>query len=84
VIGLTQRIDNGGSQPWTGNAYQQLLRVAPPKARQLAQNYTNPEAGAFQGAAWYTGEKFEKLPFKNFSEPRISSTARSRVAGRRC
>ena len=68
VIGLTQRIDNGGSQPWTGNAYQQLLRVAPPKAGSWLENYSNPEAGAFQGAAWYTGEKFEKLAFKNFSD----------------
>jgi len=68
VISLTQRIDNGGSQPWTGNAYQQLLRVAPPKPGSWFENYSNPEASAFQGAAWYTGEKFEKLPFKDFTE----------------
>ena len=67
-IGLTQRIDNGGSQPWVGNAYQQLLRVAPPKAGSWFENYSNPEASFVPAAAWYTGEKFEKLAFKNFSD----------------
>jgi len=69
-IGLTQRIDNGGSQPWTGNAYQQLLRVEPPQAGNWLTNMSNPEARSFQGAAWYTGEKFEKLLFKDFKEPK--------------
>lgn len=68
VIGLSQSIDNGSSQPWQGNAYQQLQRVAPPKPGSWFSNYTNPESRSFQGAAWYTGEKFEKLEFKNFSE----------------
>jgi len=70
VIGLTQRIDNGGTQPWTGNAYEQLLRSEPPKATSWLKNYIDPENRSFQGAAWYTGEKFEKLPFKDFAEPK--------------
>jgi YidC/Oxa1 family membrane protein insertase len=70
VIGLDQRIDNGTDKPWQGNAYQQLLRVEPPKAGSWLANYTNPEVRSFQGAAWYTGEKFEKLPFKDFKEPK--------------
>lgn len=70
VIGVSQRIDNGTAAPWQGNAYQQLLRVEPPKAGSWLSNYTNPETRSFQGAAWYTGEKFEKLPFKNFAEPK--------------
>ncbi|MEO8747837.1 MAG: membrane protein insertase YidC [Rhodanobacter sp.] len=70
VIGLTQRIDNGGVQPWTGNAYEQLLRAEPPKATSWLKNYMDPESRSFQGAAWYTGEKFEKLSFKDFSEPK--------------
>ena len=69
VIGLSQRIDNGGSQPWTGNAYQQLLRVAPVATGNWLTNMSHPELRAFQGAAWYTGEKFQKLPFKDFKEP---------------
>ena len=70
VIGLSQRIDNGTDKPWQGNAYQQLLRVEPPKAGSWLANYTNPEIRSFQGAAWYTGEKFDKLPFKDFKEPK--------------
>lgn len=70
VIGVSQRIDNGSAAAWHGNAYQQLLRVEPPKATNWLANYTNPETRSFQGAAWYTGEKFEKLPFKDFAEPK--------------
>ena len=68
VIGVSQRIDNGADKPWQGNAYQQLLRVEPPKAGSWLANYTNPETRSFQGAAWYTGEKFEKLPFADFKK----------------
>jgi YidC/Oxa1 family membrane protein insertase len=70
VIDVSQRIDNGAAQAWQGNAYQQLLRVEPPKAGNWLTNMSKPEARSFQGAAWYTGEKFEKLPFKDFNEPK--------------
>jgi YidC/Oxa1 family membrane protein insertase len=70
-IGLTQRIDNGTATAWTGNAYEQLLRVEPPKATgNWLKSFIDPETRSFQGAAWYTGEKFEKLAFKEFSEPK--------------
>ena len=70
VIDVSQRIDNGAAQAWQGNAYQQLLRAEPPKAGNWLTNMSKPEARSFQGAAWYTGEKFEKLPFKDFNEPK--------------
>jgi YidC/Oxa1 family membrane protein insertase len=69
VIGLSQRVDNGGDKAWSGNAYEQILRVQPPEAGSWLQNYTKPEHRSFQGAAWYTGEKFEKLALKDFSKP---------------
>jgi len=68
VVGLSQRIDNGGNTPWQGNAYQQLQRIAPPKPSSWFSHYTDPEQRSFIGAAWYTGEKFEKLGFKDFGE----------------
>jgi len=68
VIDVSQRIDNTTAQTWQGSAYQQLQRVAPPKPASWFSHYTDPEQRSFQGAAWYTGEKFEKLDFKNFSE----------------
>ncbi|MEO7073494.1 MAG: membrane protein insertase YidC [Rhodanobacter sp.] len=67
-IALTQRIDNASSAPWAGNAYEQFLRVQPPKAANWLKSYIDPETRSFQGAAWYTGEKFEKLSFKDFAE----------------
>ena len=70
VIGLSQRVDNGGDKAWSGNAYEQLLRVEPPKPGNWFASYTNPEHRSFQGAAWFTGEKFEKLALKDFSEPK--------------
>jgi len=69
-INLAQRIDNGGSQVWQGYAYQQLLRAAPLKPDSWIKNYTDPQSRSFQGAGWYTGEKFEKLAFKNFTDPK--------------
>jgi YidC/Oxa1 family membrane protein insertase len=68
VIGLTQHIDNGSSQAWQGNPYQQLQGVAPPTPSNWLKHFTDPESRSFHGAAWYTGEKFEKLEFKNFSD----------------
>ena len=68
VVGVSQRIDNGGDKPWQGNAYQQLLRVEPPHTGNWLTNMSNPESRSFQGAAWYTGEKFEKLPFADFKK----------------
>ncbi len=68
VIGVSQRIDNGAAQAWQGNAYQQLLRIEPPHTGNWLTNMSNPESRSFQGAAWYTGEKFEKLPFADFKK----------------
>ncbi len=70
VIGVSQRIDNETAAAWHGNAYRQVLWVEPPKAGNWLQNYSKPEHRTFQGAAWYTGEKFEKLAFKDFAEPK--------------
>ncbi|WP_426661854.1 membrane protein insertase YidC [Rhodanobacter aciditrophus] len=70
VVALDQKIANGSSVPWQGNAYTQLLRTEPPHSGNWLKNISNPESRSFQGAAWYTGEKFEKLPFKDFAEPK--------------
>jgi len=70
VIGLSQRIDNGSATAWQGNAYEQLLRTEPPKTGSWISNFSNPESRSFHGAAWFTGEKFEKLAFKDFAKPK--------------
>jgi len=68
-ITLDQKIENGATVAWTGNAYQQLQRVAPPSNRTWYQNYTDPAAHSFFGAAWYSPQdKFESLPFTDFQK----------------
>ncbi|HSN00872.1 MAG TPA: membrane protein insertase YidC [Rudaea sp.] len=73
LIGTREDIANGSSAAWTGNAYRQLQRVAPP----AATGFNNPERYAFVGAAWYSPEhKFNKLPFDKFAkEPLTGSFA---------
>lgn len=69
VVNLDQKVTNDGSTPWQGNAYTQLLRTEPPHTGNWIKNMSDPEARSFQGAAWYTGEKFEKLSFSDFAKP---------------
>ena len=70
VVALDQKIANGSNVPWQGNAYTQLLRAEPPHLGNWLANMSNPENRSFQGAAWYTGEKFEKLSFKDLANPK--------------
>lgn len=65
LIGAQVEITNTGSAPWSGNAYRQLQRMAPP----AASGFNNPERYAFVGAAWYSPQdKFKKLPFAKFAK----------------
>jgi len=73
LIQARQDIANTGSAAWSGNAYRQLQRVAPP----AATGFNNPERYAYVGAAWYSPEhKFNKLAFDKFAkEPLTGSFA---------
>lgn len=67
---ITQRytISNNSPEPWRGNAYAQLQRVAPP-AKPGGFSITDPQQFSFVGAAWYSPEeKFEKLAFDDFAD----------------
>lgn len=69
TVALDQKIDNGASATWQGNAYEQLQRIAPPNNRTWYQNYTDPAAHSFLGAAWYSPQdKYETLPFADFQK----------------
>jgi YidC/Oxa1 family membrane protein insertase len=66
VVGLSDRLDNQGEQPWVGSAYRQLQRVAGVKTSGFS--ITSPESYSFVGASWYSPEKkFEKLAFDKFA-----------------
>ncbi|MEO8672265.1 MAG: membrane protein insertase YidC [Tahibacter sp.] len=82
VLATRQEIHNGGTQPWSGNAYRQLQRVAP-AAKQGGLTFTNPENYSFVGAAWYSPEdKFNKIAFAKFEKqaPRVSPISAGWIA----
>ncbi|HEY2621997.1 MAG TPA: membrane protein insertase YidC [Dyella sp.] len=67
VVGMDQKIENGGSTAWQGNAYLQLQRAAPTQQTTWWQNLSNPSSHSFFGAAWFSPEdKFESLAFSDF------------------
>lgn len=72
VVGLSDRLDNQGEQPWIGSAYRQLQRIAPVKTSSFS--ITSPESYSFVGASWYTPQKkFEKLAFDKFTAETLPS-----------
>jgi YidC/Oxa1 family membrane protein insertase len=72
VVDLDQRVENGTSTAWTGNAYHQLQRVPAEKVNWF-KAYTDPAQHSFFGAAWYSPEnKFESLPFLDFAKKPIN------------
>lgn len=69
VVTVDQKIENGGSAAWAGNAYEQLQRVAPTQQKSWLQNFTDPSSHSFYGAAWYSPEdKMTTLPFTDFAK----------------
>lgn len=72
VVDLDQRVENGTSTAWTGNAYHQLQRVPAEKVNWF-KAYTDPAQHSFFGAAWYSPEnKFESLPFLDFAKKPVN------------
>ena len=64
LVEIEDTVRNQGDAAWSGNAYHQLVRVAPPTPK---GGFTNPERLSFVGAAWYSPQdKFEKLKFDKF------------------
>lgn len=61
-----QVLRNAGAAPWTGFAYEQLQRIAPPPPPKHA-GLTNPDSFSFVGAAWYSAQdKYEKVKFTDY------------------
>ncbi|HEY9131096.1 MAG TPA: membrane protein insertase YidC [Dyella sp.] len=69
VVDMDQRVDNGGSAAWQGNAYQQLQRVAPATTKSWFQSFSDPSSHSFFGAGWYSPQdKFDSLGFTDFQK----------------
>lgn len=71
VVTLTQQVSNRSHASWTGNAYEQLTRVAPPAPTSHLFGLSDPASHSYNGPAWYgPADKFQKLPYeKVVSEP---------------
>jgi YidC/Oxa1 family membrane protein insertase len=63
AIDVRDEVINQSSKPWQGYVYRQLMRNPPPQK----SGYTNPEAFAFHGAAWYSAQdKYERRKYEDF------------------
>jgi YidC/Oxa1 family membrane protein insertase len=63
AIDVRDEVVNQGTAPWQGFVYRQLVRNPPPQKT----GYTNPEAFAFHGAAWYSAaDKYERRKYEDF------------------
>src|SRR5690606_42045622 len=57
AVQVRDEVANGGSQPWVGYVYRQLVRVPPV----IETGFTRPESYSFPGAAWFpAGAEFEE------------------------
>ena len=75
VVELDQRIDNNGSAPWQGSAYEQLQRAPRQGHSGWLQNMTDPSAASFYGAGWYSPEDhFQSLKFEKFQEDALQQS----------
>ncbi len=59
AVGLEQRVENGGTAPWQGRAYERIER----HWHHVEASFWNrdPELTAFRGPAFSDGTKFQKL-----------------------
>ena len=73
VIRVRETVHNSGTAPWTGNAWTQLLRTAPPTPQSHFGFLHDPSSFVFSGAAWYSPQdKFNKLALDAFAKHPLS------------
>ena len=69
VVRVREIVHNSGTAPWTGNAWTQLLRTAPPIPQSHFGFLHDPSSFVFSGAAWYSPQdKFNKLALDAFAK----------------
>lgn len=68
TVKQVQELHNTGAAPWSGFAYEQLKRIAPPPPSKTA-GLTNPDSFSFVGSAWYSpADKYEKIKFTDYTD----------------
>ncbi|MHB8308927.1 MAG: membrane protein insertase YidC [Metallibacterium sp.] len=70
VVQVQEQVRNLGKTPWTGNAWTQLVRTAPPAPPSHLFFLHDPsEYYSFTGGSWYSPQdKFSKLAFDEFAK----------------
>ncbi len=68
AIKQKQLVQNTGAAAWSGYAYEQLKRIAPPPPSKT-DGLTNPDSFSFVGSAWYGAtDKYEKVTFADYTD----------------
>lgn len=77
VVQVQEQVHNLGKTPWTGNAWTQLVRTAPPApaASHFFFLHDPSEYYSFTGGSWYSPQdKFNKLAFDEFAKQPLLRT----------
>ena len=69
-VDLDLELDNGGSAPWRGAAYSQMVRVHHPSQRHFA----SVESYSFRGPVLYDGDQYHKLKFEDLTKQAETQT----------
>ena len=74
AIGMTQRLENGGGDAWSGSRYLQLQKARP--GDDDGTGFNNPERYSFDGIGFYSpDEKLEKVDFEDAVDDPYRRTA---------
>jgi YidC/Oxa1 family membrane protein insertase len=65
VVQVRDQVVNNSAAKWQGYVYRQLSRV--PRAL-ASKGPMNAESYSFQGAAWFTGDEYEKCKYDDFAD----------------
>lgn len=64
AVDVRDTVSNGGSTPWQGYVYRQLVRVPPV----LQTGMMHPESYSFVGATWSDGKHYDRRAFKDYMD----------------
>lgn len=64
AVDVRDSVTNGGTTPWQGYVYRQLVRVPPT----LQTGMMHPESYSFVGATWSDGKHYDRRAFKDYMD----------------
>ncbi len=64
AVDVRDSVTNGGTTPWQGYVYRQLVRVPP----NFQTGMMHPESYSFVGATWSDGKHYDRRAFKDYMD----------------